>query len=348
MKPSYENYRDSSEEELILDEFFVQSTRQPTTESEAFWNGFLSAYPDKKSIVEAARSFVRDIRFKTDIPQSGVKEKTWNAITEKTEGGGKVVSIYKQRRWWWAAAAISSVFLISAVWFFTQGNQKNNTTINSQYAELKKVILPDQSVVTLNANSSLEYKKEWKEGQVREVWIKGEGFFEVKHLNSPGQPITDHERFIVHSDGMRVEVLGTAFSVSDRKEISKVALQTGSVRIDFDDNKTQSIVLIPGEMLSYNHQTGQVTKETAEVDKVVSWTNKELYLDNTTMTDIINVIENTYGYKVEIDDKEILNRQLSGTGKLSLENEKTLFKAIEILLNVELVINDKTIIIKER
>jgi len=248
----------------------------------------------------------------------------------------------------WAAAAISGGLLISAFWFFTQTNKKNSTTVNSQYAELKQVILPDQSVVTLNANSSLEYKKEWKKGKSREVWIKGEGFFEVKHLNNPGQPIKDHEKFIVHTGGMSVEVLGTTFSVSDRKDISKVALQTGSVRIDFDDKKIQSVVLVPGEVFSYNQQTGQLKKETAEADKVVSWKNNELYLDNTTMTDIVDIIENTYGYKVEINDKDILNRQLSGTGKLSLENEKTLFKAIEILLNVEIIKNEKTIIIKDK
>jgi len=74
MEATYENYKNSSEEELILDEFFVQSVQQPSEETEAFWNGFVSAFPDKKNTVEAAGTFIRNIRFQTDTPQPGVKE----------------------------------------------------------------------------------------------------------------------------------------------------------------------------------------------------------------------------------------------------------------------------------
>jgi ferric-dicitrate binding protein FerR (iron transport regulator) len=253
----------------------------------------------------------------------------------------------QRRRWIWAAASVLAVGILS-VWFLLQSGANNN--ISTRFGEVRQVSLPDQTLVTLNANSKLEYKKQWKKGEAREVWLKGEAFFEVTHLNRQGQPIKEEERFIVHAEGIKVQVLGTSFNVNDRDGFTKVLLQSGSVQIDFDDKNKESIILKPGDVAKLDRRTKDVIRETANGGNETSWKKKELRLDNTSFADIISRIENYYGYKVKVEDERLLGRQVSGTGasSLSLEDEETLFKSLEIILSIKIDKKDKTIYIKNR
>lgn len=68
-----------------------------------------------------------------------------------------------------------------------------------------KVILPDSSVVCLNSGSVLKYDPAFLRKKSREVYLIGEGYFEVQ--KNPEKP------FIVHADDINVKVLGTVFNV---------------------------------------------------------------------------------------------------------------------------------------
>ena len=104
----------------------------------------------------------------------------------------------------------------------------------------------------------------------------------------------------------------------------------------------------PGEIVKYDQQTRRLVREKTATEKYTSWKRKEFLLDNTSVEEIIAVIENTFGYKVVIEGKDMLNRQLSGTGKISLENEETLFKSLELLLEVSITKKDDTLYIRKK
>ncbi len=61
-----------------------------------------------------------------------------------------------------------------------------------------KVILPDGSVVCLNSGSVLKYDPAFLRKKSREVYLIGEGYFEVQ--KNPEKP------FIVHVDDINVKV----------------------------------------------------------------------------------------------------------------------------------------------
>lgn len=331
-------------EELVQDDFFIASVKHPNEETKAFWAEFVLQHPQRKNDVDAAEGFLRSLDFEPHLAEQGVKEKLWNEIIAKAAGQPKVVTMYSRKRWMWAAAAVTGVLFLSAAWFFMQNSSFTKHT--SQYGEVKQLILPDQSVVTLNANSVLKYKKDWKEGESREVWLEGEAFFDVKHLHQEGESIKASDRFLVHVSDMTVEVLGTSFNVSDRKSETKVVLQTGKVRVDFKDKKKQSMLMEPGDLVKYNQSTKQVVQEKTDMAKAVAWKKKELVLNNTSVQDIINSIENNFGYKVEVADPALLNRQLSSTATISFANEQTLFEALEIMLNVKITKTNDTLFIR--
>lgn len=347
MKASTTYYKDLVIDELVQDEYFIQSMLHPVPDSEAFWQHFLMEYPLQQPVVEAARQLVKDLRFEKNKPAAGAKERVWEQAVKVAGRTAVVVPMKRSRRWIVAAAVTAGLLLVAATWWVLERNS-NKTMVSVQYGELRQLTLPDQSVVTLNANSSIEYKKEWKEGEPREVWLKGEAFFEVKHLNKEGQEIKAFDRFIVHAGNTNVEVLGTTFNVSDRKEVTQVLLQTGKVRVNFEDKITGSVTMTPGELVKYDQKTKQVLKNAANTEKYIAWRRKELVLNNTTVQEVINTIENNFGYKVEVDNEDLLDRQLSGTGTVSLENEVALFQSLELILNIDITKEGRTLHLKDK
>ena len=334
MSVSIEYYKEHTVEELVQDEYFIKSVSSPDEETDRFWAEFRQYYPEQRKSIEDASSMVRAFKFRPHHPPHGAKERIWESIQATTSDERGAKSMYR-KPWLWAAAAAAIILLIASTVLFWP-DKETRTLISSQYGEVKQLILPDNSVVTLNANSELEYAAEWKEGQPREVWLHGEGFFEVKHLKQPGQALRQSDRFIVHAEGMAIEVLGTSFNVSDRHSVTKVVLEKGEVRIDFSEPGNNSVVMQPGELVTYDHIKKDVLKETANLGKSISWKRKELALDHTTVEELIRMIEDNYGYTVLVENKDILDRQITGTGTISIEDEQTLFRALEVILQVEI------------
>lgn len=344
MALSKEYYGNLSAEELAQDDFFIKSVQQETIDT-GFWNEFLHTYPNKRDTFDEAIALVQSLRFSNDKPATGAKERIWNSIKEETSRG-KLVSIRNSKKWIWAAAAIAIMIVCSVTWLITMNGQKH-TTMATAFGQTRQVVLPDQSVVMLNANSSIEFDPQWDGKTVREVWLKGEAFFDVKHLHQQGA-IKESDRFIVHAGNTAIEVLGTSFNVSERKQMTKVVLQTGSVRVDFADKEIASIMMKPGEMMQYDQQAKKAKKESTQLEKHVAWKKKELLLNNTSMPEIISVIENTFGYTVEVNSDEIMSKQLSAAGTVSLENEEDLFRSLELILNVKIITRDKTLYIESK
>jgi transmembrane sensor len=146
------------------------------------------------------------------------------------------------------AAAVLIVFLASFLLISISRN--NHTTLHSGIAVFKvplgsksMVILPDSSKVWLNSGSTLSYSFE-KNKSLREVYLEGEGFFDIK--KDPKKP------FLVKTSGVTVKVLGTAFNVKaypDEKTI-ETTVERGVVQVTPNISKN----LINSKILIYPHQ----------------------------------------------------------------------------------------------
>jgi transmembrane sensor len=346
MVQSMEYYMNLSVEELAQEDYFIQNIKSPTAESVVFWQQLLSRFPDQDQKLSEAGLIVRSLKFQSATILADTKGKLWERIVAGSATiDTKVIPMRSNRRWIWAAAA-SALLIFSTVGYFLIKDSKER--IKTQFAEVKQLVLPDQSIVTLNANSSIRYNKKWSANEPREVWLKGEAFFEVKHLNQEGQPIKDHERFIVHVGETEVEVLGTTFNASDRQTVTRIVLQSGKVRVDFKDKQTASVVMEPGEIVNYNQRSKRLVREKTSTEKYISWKEKEILLDSTSFEEIVAIIENTFGYKVVIEGKELLSRQLSATGKVLFEDERTFFRTLELLLDLTITRKDNTLFIRKK
>jgi transmembrane sensor len=216
-------------------------------------------------------------------------------------------------RWrrWVAAAAVAGAVLGGSSWWLTFHRPATMQEYTTAYGQTRRVQLPDGSSVTLNGHSSLRYPAAWAPGKPREVWLDGEAYFAVQHQ-------ADNQRFLVHTQaGFNVEVLGTKFTVSRRRNMGRVVLLSGKVRVSFNDRQQPDVLLKPGELVE--------TRETQPAEPVVtayravhtapyaSWKDAELVLDETTIAELAARLQDTYGLQVVVATPELNQRKVTGT-----------------------------------
>ncbi|WP_052732640.1 FecR family protein [Hymenobacter terrenus] len=206
---------------------------------------------------------------------------------------------------WSAAAAVVATLAGGAWWLRTPPAP---VQVATAYGQTRQLHLPDGSQVTLNGHSSLRYAATWGSDKPREVWLDGEGYFAVQH-----QP--NHQRFIVHTEaGFNVEVLGTRFTVNRRRDLARVVLLSGQVRLHFDNAKQPDLLMKPGELVeTHDAQPAAVVHKAVRTAPYAAWKDARLVLDETTIAELAARLHDTYGLEVAVESPELNNRKMTGT-----------------------------------
>ncbi|MBC9932077.1 FecR family protein [Chitinophaga qingshengii] len=300
-----------------------------------FWEQWLAQQPPNSDAFRDATFLLRHLLSGERIhAQPGTAETLWQHITAAIDTT-EATPVRRIRPWWWAAAAIALLLTGSGLAYYLL-HYTGTQTIYAAYGKKERVTLPDASVVTLNANSSLRYAKHWGHNGPREVWLSGEAYFEVQHQNGGG--------FRVHTGQLDIEVLGTAFNVKQRRGITTVFLEKGAVKVDAG-TPDKSLVMKPGEEVQYRQQEELLTKYPGDAG-AAAWMDNKMILHNTSVKEIVQVLEDTYGYKVMLSDTSIANRRING--ELPLKNTQTLLYILSNMLDVSIEVNkaDSTLLFK--
>lgn len=202
-------------------------------------------------------------------------------------------SRYNYRKY--SVAAAVSLLLVATIIFALQFSNYSN---NESVAEVIKkqvpigqkatIYLSDGTSVMLNAGSSITYPEKFSEN-AREVKLEGEAFFKVAK---------DQKRpFTVISRNLTTTALGTSFNIKaySSGDIIEVALATGKVEIRNNLNETDPVVLIPGELLNIDINSGEVRKENFVTKEKLGWTENLLYFKNAEASEVFATLERWYG-----------------------------------------------------
>src|SRR5690606_22589795 len=120
------------------------------------------------------------------------------------------------------------------------------------------------------------YPEDWDHQAVREVWLEGEAFFHVQEKSSPGGI-----KFIVHTEGVDVEVLGTRFNVRNRRHATEVVLNSGKVKLNFGGK--EEVLMEPGDLVEYSAKTQSYAHKQVNSETYTSWRNHVLTFDESTL-----------------------------------------------------------------
>jgi transmembrane sensor len=340
----YENFTIN---DFLTDAYFQDWIINPSTETNQFWEEWLLQHPEKADLVNTAKKILSDLDFKVNRPAPGKAQASLEkalAIIDAMERAHTKRSVLVRFNQLWRVAAILVVGLGLFAYFIN--NWTDTKEITTIYGQLDTILLPDQSTVILNANSNIRYDKKWDAGKPRELWLKGEAFFDVKHIDTD-KNIEPHEHFIVHLDKIDVEVLGTQFNIRERRGRIEVVLQQGAIKVLFTDKSRSDVVMKPGDMMIIDVKTSeQVVSTTIDPTDYTAWKTKRLVLRNPTLKEITNYLEDVYGKKIIISSTQLANKHVNGPILIDSLND-ALF-VISTVLNVDITTKGNTIFVTQK
>lgn len=200
-------------------------------------------------------------------------------------------------------------------------------TMSTAYGETRSVVLPDGSLVSLNAHSSIRYSR-WGFGdKSREVWMSGEADFSVIHTKS-NQP------FLVKAENkLEVAVLGTRFTVYTRGEQARVVLKQGKVELRFrEEEQNRKLVLQPGDLFTLQAGKGNKIVKVSSPESLSSWKNHEFLFDSTSLSEFARMIKDDFGLTIQFGNSALAEHRISGSFHADTAGE--LLDVIAQLLNI--------------
>lgn len=336
----HKDYSHFTESEFLCDEHFQNWILRPDDANNAFWENWIKQHPEKEDMVRRTKELLQNIGFKEHWPdEEGMRLALESALAslEDERRPGLLRRMGGLRK---IAAVFAGLCVITiAVYLMTGRNIVKEYATG--YGMVDTVYLPDQSMVVLNGNSKIKYDKKWTGKKAREVWLEGEAFFNVMHLNMDTTMLKPEERFLVHTNDLTVEVLGTTFNVRQRRSSTEVVLLTGKINVILKNG--QSTRLEPGYALRYSASADQLSYTSRVPENYSSWTSKKLTLINPTADNIIQYLEDNYGKKIILLDKRMGKTVVEGP--IDIDNLDDALFILSLVLNVEIIREDSTTLV---
>lgn len=176
-------------------------------------------------------------------------------------------------------------------------DQRIFNTIRTKAGGAINLLLSDGSMVWLNANSELRYPIDFK-GEMREVFLEGEAYFEVEKSKINTLKSRD---FYVRGHAQTIRVLGTKFN-ADFNDAGRVALLEGRVNISpyatemgSISDESQEIKLYPNQIYSQ----GKILSN-QNVNRFTDWKDGYFDLENLSLYELAKKLSGWYGVKIEV------------------------------------------------
>lgn len=333
-----------SVDDFVFDESFQAYVAAADSEPGRFWQAWLRQHPEKQPEADQAYAFVQGLRMAQpySVPPELVPQELLR-LRQAIRVPASRPRLRTQRLAWRFAGALLLLLVAGLGWWrVTQpaaptGQLARYTTGARQHRTLT---LPDGSVVTLNGNSTLTTAATWTAGTPREVWLSGEGYFQVTHLAT--KPVTDigaapaNVKFVVHAGGLRVAVLGTQFDVNTRAGTTKVVLTSGKVQVDRQAALAREKVLMqPGDLVENSAVRPKLARRRVQPGLYSGWMQGRLRFQQTPMRDVMQLLRDSYGLQVEVADSAMLQKTVYG--EVSTTTPDVLLAALAKTLNVQVV-----------
>jgi len=248
----------------------------------------------------------RHMQFQPDVSRASAKYKDFLQGAPATGNSVFTEKSIRMNRWPRFMAAAASLLIFAVAGYFLSKDYFLYTTYTTPYGMTRNILLEDGSEITLNANSTLKVSKDLMDAAVREVWLEGEGFFEVAKR-------PNHVRFEVHTDNLDIEVLGTKFNVNNRRGNTEVVLDEGSVKLTAPLQHAAPVYMKPGDYVSLATTDTTFHRKVVAPEKHNAWQTNKLIFEDTPLRVVAEKLEDYYGVKIKISNQDIAGREVTGT-----------------------------------
>ena len=305
-------------EDFLTDDEFKRWVLTKDPKLNAFWEKWMATHLEKKPTVLKAREMLLAMQFDVSEVTDSEKDQILEQVLKgqksfPAQGRTRKVnefSLNTYTKWW--GRIVASIMLIFCVFIFVKVYEfrkmasniaKEVKTITKSIPKGQKLslMLPDGSRVYLNSESSISFPEKF-DGQSRAIKLTGEAYFDV---------IEDQSRpFIVQTNNISTEVLGTSFNVNSFPEDDEViiSLVSGKVKVlnnNPADNKPHEVVLEKGEKITINKTTYRMVKTTFDVISEVGWKKGVLTFNNADFEQIKKKLERWYDVRISCSDEAL-------------------------------------------
>lgn len=234
--------------------------------------------------------------FQSDTEEALIGRKLWSSLNIVPEKS-------KRSLWIKLGAGIAASLLLGGFSLFFLNDRSDaipqapQPTASIQKTNLpasSKVTLPDGSTVILEEGADIVADKDFGIKD-RKVILKGEAFFDVK-------PDQDHP-FVVMTEDLVTEVLGTSFRIKPEKDLKKieVSVVTGKVSIYTSQSKNQrkknGVIAMPNQKVSYDIISKTLKQDLVDIPQpLLKATNTQLLsFDEVSVSKVLSKISDIYG-----------------------------------------------------
>mgnify|MGYP003945128665 CR=1 FL=1 len=168
------------------------------------------------------------------------------------------------------------------------------------------ISLPDGTKVWLNSGSKLIYPIAFQ-GDTREVYLEGEGYFDVSH--------DKQHPFFVRAKHMEIRVLGTEFYVSSNTESDQnyAVLVQGSIAFSTGNwlNRVEK-KLVPGQQISIDAKSNNVHVSQVKTTEFEAWKAGYVDMQSEPLDEIIQRIARYYHIEISTGGLDLSGERFSG------------------------------------
>jgi ferric-dicitrate binding protein FerR (iron transport regulator) len=283
---------------------------------------------DEKNSFEASEDFLiyKKIAEKSSelVPPEFNKIKVFNSILDKTSNKSEVKVRKLFKPWMYSVAA--SILVLLGIFYFLNQPEKYVSGIGEQLA----IILPDNSKVILNANSTLSFNKNnWNEN--RNLNLNGEAYFKVEKGSD----------FVVETKEGKVTVLGTQFNVKTDTDFFEVICYEGKVKAE---TNTLNTILIKGD--AFRKMKDSLPEKWMISAVEPSWKKGESSFKSVPLEYVIKALKNQY--KITIDASKIdVNKRF--TGSFTHKNLQVALQTVFVPMKIDVTFKDeKTVLLQKQ
>jgi transmembrane sensor len=325
-------------EDLLKDESFINYCLRKNEQDVHYWEKYIAENSGKKELIEEA---VQEYYLLfTALAQADLEEQLGsfkkklagsdsdNAPVVELKPGSARRPLYRR----FSSIAVAALAVIAIGVYIiakiprTPLSQNHTVQYTCKPGERKSFQFPDGTQVILNAGSEIYLNDQYAKN-TREVFLKGEAFFEVQH--------NAEVPFIVHTASMDVKALGTAFNVKSYNEEGRTeaVLVRGLVEVTLKKDNNRKLLLHPDEKVMWREEKGNngvsgsaaMNLELAKVQPVkksdngdvkeIAWVQNNLAFEDESFDEIAYQLNRWYNVNIHFESNDIRQYHFTATFK---------------------------------
>ena len=242
-----------------------------------------------------------------DAMADGMREAVWADVRSRIRRRGIRMRIVR-----YAAAAAVMAGVVCGSWFMGGRRTESRLVAAAQPVSVSTplgvksdVVLPDGSRVRLNGGTRIVYPALF--GDERRVEVDGEAYFEVEHdRRAP---------FVVSTNGLDVEVLGTRFNIRNDDNDHRVTtvLLEGAVKASASGHGQASVRLHPAQQLVFDTRTHAMRlTDCPSAERSINWIDGRFCFEHDTFGEIVAELKRYYNVDIRFMDNRLRDMRFSG------------------------------------